>query len=327
MKKIKLRYLGFWPEFNETDNVYFNILNKHFDVEITDTPDYVIASMYCSPFIISEYGDCLRILHSGEDYFPDMNIFDFGVGYNHCRGLLGVTRKGLIERYFRWPFGCEWNLDAIINETREKDVIDAERILNRKDKFCNFIYGHRSYKGEREKLYDAISNYKRVDSFGSYLNNMSDGLTICRPEKIRYMKNYKFTIAAETLRYPGMTTEKIFDAYVANSIPIYFGDPCVKDTFNSETFIEWDGKEKSLSNVIEAVESIDNNDELYIQMLTKRKIKIEKGVEPTLEAFEKWLVEIFSLEKDDAMQHIPGRGPSQRCDFESYYRKANRLQL
>ena len=42
MKKIKIKFVDFWPNFNEKDNLIYNILNKKYNVEICGDPDYVI---------------------------------------------------------------------------------------------------------------------------------------------------------------------------------------------------------------------------------------------------------------------------------------------
>ena len=316
-KEIRLKFIGFWPGFNEYNNIYVNTIKQKFEVVITDDPDYVIATMYCSPFEITKYNNCIRIFHSGEDYFPDMNIYDYAAGYDDFN-LKGITEEGFIDRYFRWPFGCEWDLQDIKHSLAEKSLEDSRKILKKKNKFCNFIYGHESYLGQRELLFESLSKYKPVDSAGIYKNNMLWRKVVPYRNKIEFLKKYKFTIAAETLRYPGMVTEKIYDAYRANSIPIYFGDPCIGKWLDTETFIEWDGSNTSIQKIIEKVKELDNDDDLYVEMIMKNKTRDNANIDCIYKHFSEWLLKIFTLDRDDAMQHIKIGGASQREVYEKH---------
>ena len=41
MKKIKIKYVDFWPSLNPEDFIFTKLLRKHFEVEISDNPDYI----------------------------------------------------------------------------------------------------------------------------------------------------------------------------------------------------------------------------------------------------------------------------------------------
>lgn len=57
-------------------------------------------------------------------------------------------------------------------------------------------------------------------------------------DKISTLSRYKFNLCFENVRYPGYVTEKIFDAMIANTIPIYYGAPDIADFVPSEAFID-----------------------------------------------------------------------------------------
>ncbi len=57
-------------------------------------------------------------------------------------------------------------------------------------------------------------------------------------DKIRLLKRYQFNLCFENVRYPGYVTEKIFDAMMANTIPVYFGAPDISDFVPREAFID-----------------------------------------------------------------------------------------
>jgi hypothetical protein len=56
--------------------------------------------------------------------------------------------------------------------------------------------------------------------------------------KVNLLKQYRFNLCVENVRYPGYVTEKIFDAMIANTIPVYFGAPDIADFVPHETFID-----------------------------------------------------------------------------------------
>lgn len=57
-------------------------------------------------------------------------------------------------------------------------------------------------------------------------------------ENWKHYVNYRFTIAMENVAAPNYVTEKLLNAFLAGSIPIYYGDPTwVKRVFNEKAII------------------------------------------------------------------------------------------
>ena len=76
------------------------------------------------------------------------------------------------------------------------------------------------------------------------------------------MRRYKFTIAFENASFPGYTTEKLADALVARTVPIYYGNPLIGQDFNTKAFINCHDF-SSWRAVIDKVIELDQNDEMY----------------------------------------------------------------
>ena len=55
--------------------------------------------------------------------------------------------------------------------------------------------------------------------------------------KHQFLSEYKFTIAFENYVYPGYQTEKLYDAMLCKSLPIYCGDPNIGEVFNTKSFL------------------------------------------------------------------------------------------
>lgn len=69
------------------------------------------------------------------------------------------------------------------------------------------------------------------------------GGSIMGDEKLRILRNYKFLLCFENSREPGYVTEKIFSAFFAGSVPIYFGAPDVAEYIPSDCYIEFEGQD------------------------------------------------------------------------------------
>ena len=95
--------------------------------------------------------------------------------------------------------------------------------------FCNFIYSNGA-PIERREFFAALSARRHVHSPGTVETN-TDPLPGGRSaldwwqQKLAYQRQFRFTIAFENRALPGYTSEKVVDALVAGSIPIYWGNP------------------------------------------------------------------------------------------------------
>jgi hypothetical protein len=57
--------------------------------------------------------------------------------------------------------------------------------------------------------------------------------------KRKVMNGFKFALCFENCVFPGYVTEKIFDCFLAGSIPVYFGAPDITDFIPRETFVDF----------------------------------------------------------------------------------------
>lgn len=74
-------------------------------------------------------------------------------------------------------------------------------------------------------------------------------------QKIEVLKNYKFSICFENAKgIEGYITEKIFDCFIAGSVPIYLGAPNISSFIPKDTFIDM----REFSNYYELYECISN---------------------------------------------------------------------
>ena len=293
MEPLKLNFCGFWGSFDKQDNLFTRILSRRFEVEISEQPDFVICSNRGRPFEYMRY-DCVRIMFMGENLSPDFTVFDYVIGFDHM---------DFGDRYFRLPFAF-YSDDAVPWQPETLSLEQAKEILGQKRYFCNFIYGHPSATGMRERLFRALEQYKPVVSPGSYLNNT--GTKGCGwQEKYRYLEQSKFTVAGDSICYPGFVTEKIVQPFQRHSVPIYFGNPRIGEDFNEEAFI-WcrSDSEEDVKAAVERAAWLDTHDDEYLAMLMKDPLPRQDLAAEKYQALEAFLFRIFSQPPAQAGRRI-----------------------
>jgi len=196
-----------------------------FDFEESVNPDFIVFGPYGND--IPQKGNYIRIGYYCENIKPDMDICDWAFGVPHESEVNHQRYKRILWHGI--------NPSQLIKGNN----YNAKDILNSKKHFCNFLYTHKvSY---RERFFGLLSQYKKVDAPGQSMNNMAGIDELYKGDiwerKRQFLNPYKFTIAFENYVYPGYQTEKLYDAMMANSIPIYMGDSFVGDIFNTKSFI------------------------------------------------------------------------------------------
>ncbi len=249
----------------------FPIDKDRFNVIIdTESPDYLIVTIshiISRDRLIELFRSCysqdkIMIFEGDEAISPDLNIFDYAITYDD--NLICDDR--VCHRPFSVFVAGGREAKNNIRLTREEAEYEYD-----KRKFCNFIYSNSNSFHVRDDLFYLISDYKRVDSLGKHLNNVNNN-----PDRdsnawfgssVDLKKGYRFSISAENGMMRGYTSEKIVSSFLANSIPIYWGNPNISTEFNPDAFIDCNVY-SSLIDVVNQVKKVEENRELWINMVT-----------------------------------------------------------
>ncbi len=179
-------------------------------------------------------------------------------GYDYVFSSFPPARKGDCENVCL-GLGL---LDFLGNWHRHKEIA--------KTKFCNYVYSNDRRPGTkiRRDFCRKLMRYKPVDCPGQSLNNMSfpeqtePGWIHPFDLKLRFIKDYKFTIAFENTSINGYVTEKISHPLAVGSIPIYHGCPAIADYYNPRAFVNCHDYGNT-DDVIDRIREIDNEPKLY----------------------------------------------------------------
>lgn len=237
----------------------------------SENPNYVIVSehvntkqKYRNKFKHLYKKDNIKIYYAGEAEYPDFNLYDYAVGFS--------TDIKLNDRYCPLPSPYSFfNNFITTNKNEIISIDDAKNELNKKQRFCNFLYSNPNAHPMRDRLFYEINTYKRVDSLGKHLNNVNEmgtGFIGHMDECVLKKSKYKFSIASENATFPGYTSEKILTSLEAHTVPIYWGDPQITKHINPNCFINCNNY-SSIDEVINVIKTIDQDDLLWCKMIAE----------------------------------------------------------
>lgn len=285
MKTIRIKIC----EFDRDDKILKNhfiykILEKYYNVELSGNPDYLFFNE--SSYEHLKY-DCIKIFYTGENISPNFNLCDYAIGFDYMT---------FMDRYYRFPLylalsSCEedWALDLGTNIDITKMGTFSKEDLAKKTDFCSFVYSNYLADDNRKNIFTKLSDYKKINAAGSYLNN-TDGKKI--KNKLEYEMKHKFSIAFENSSRAGYTTEKLHGALAAKTIPIYWGNPEIALEFNEKRFINCHNF-SNFNQVVERVKEIDNDDDLYLSIINEPVTTPSYNFMEVKHGFDNFLRNIF----------------------------------
>jgi hypothetical protein len=163
----------------------------------------------------------LKVYFSGENMLPDPWQHDFA--------LTSLHRPG-DGRHFRIPefLYAIPGPEALLRP----DGYDAVGELASKTGFCSFVVSN-PRGSERNRLFRMLHRRRGVASGGRHFNNVGGPVR----DKHAFTAAHRFSLCFENTVGAGYTTEKLTDAFLARSVPIYWGNPDVAIDFNPRAMI------------------------------------------------------------------------------------------
>lgn len=283
-KHIRIKFVDFWDDFVPENNLFYQLLSEHYDVELSDNPEYLFCSVFGDEHL--RY-DCVKIFYTGENQSADFNLYDYAIGFD---------RMEFGDRYFRLPiyYLNRYQKDFRLMQEKHKKPVPE------KSGFCSFVYSNDRASEVRERFFEQLSEYKPVSSGGRYRNNIGGPVA----DKLAFEQGHKFSFSFENSSYPGYCTEKLMQSFAAQTVPIYWGDPAVAETFNEDAFINCN-KYTSWDEVLETVKHIDSNPELYNHMLATPALKHpdEDSIEAKLKQLTEFICHIIDQPQENALRY------------------------
>ena len=317
MQKVRVKFVNMWEGFDPISNPLMKIFEKKNEILLVENdPDFIICSSFRNrKDKIYEYCnyDCVRIFLSLENFEPDYNLFDYTVTTSYANNL---DRSCRLPNYLVDIF--RENYKGIAHSDVNKEI------LKTKDRFCNLIFSHDRDDSMRRRVAEELSNYKKVDAAGTYFNNMDNGQIIKSNQKLEFQSRYKFSIVLESTDQPGFTTEKIWDAYKANTIPIYCGDKYIQTELNKKAYIDIRDFD-SLVDLRKQIEKIDCDDSLFLEILSQPLFNDLNYAPNKIHQCEDFFAHIFEQGKIDAYRRPMGPKVGLVKYYENILKICNKL--
>jgi len=126
--------------------------------------------------------------------------------------------------------GLPWHIDKTHAEFAAIKTVPKTKTLSIISSNKAFTKGHRLRLAFAKQLKEELGD--QVDLFGRGIQSFDDKWETLAP--------YKYAIVIENSSYPNYLTEKLHDAYLAHTYPIYHGCPNVHDYYNTDMLTQID---------------------------------------------------------------------------------------
>ena len=245
-REIRVATHHFWEGF-KTEHLAARfpfLARKYTLVPDQERPDLAIFSVFPGLKMHAPPAQGVPTLFlTGENVVPDMARCDFAISFD---------RAIQTPNHMRIP---NWVQRLYLNGLSPRSLLSSARTKHEAgDRFGAFIF--RNKVAFREDFARTLAGRAPLDCPGASLNNMAP-IGDAVAEKLAFLRQYRFCVAFENESAPGYTTEKLPEALLAGTVPIYWGDPLVGLDFNRAAFLDYAdyGSADALADAVMAVEA------------------------------------------------------------------------
>jgi hypothetical protein len=154
---------------------------------------------------------------------------------------------------------------------KNKDLIRPKVMTSfANKKFCLVI--RKNPDNYSKKIIDKLENIGLVDNISLYEDVILNKSCYHSDELLNIFNKYKFILCFENSFCDGYITEKIFNCFYANTIPLYKGAPNVLDYININSFINFNNCDNNYNNNINRIIELYSNEELFNNIIKTNKI-------------------------------------------------------
>lgn len=228
-----------------------------------------------TPFFLKRKFEGKKVFYTAEDVEhprTQLNLYygDYCLDYVDLAMGFGEVKN---KKYLRFPY---WITTTFAPEMDEQQIRDRVREINEvhyeKSNECVLINKHDPGK-TRELVYDGVKDILHVKLAGAWRNNTRELWDQYGNDKAAYLRTFKFNICAENDNTERYVTEKLFDAFLAGCIPLYYGsnnDP-EPGLINRDAVIFWN-KEGNNDENRKKVLTLKNDESCYQRFISQPRL-------------------------------------------------------
>ena len=275
-----LNYINWWGN-NDAEKIWFSIFLRN-NLKIRRKINFFSVFGGKANYINRR---CQREKDAINIFYTPENISLTGVNKNNRSYAnymsflvdlsLGFDYVNDNPRYLRFPY---WLISLFSPTSTYEDVKQIVTAVNSKcikydERFidCSMICSHDT-TGTRARICDSITTLFDIKYEGGWRSNSNILKDKFNNNKIKYLNKVKFNVCPENSNQYGYVTEKLFEAFFAGAIPIYWGGDASPelDIINESSFIYWDGSDRCY----ETIERLNNNKNDYIDFVSQPVFKV-----------------------------------------------------
>ena len=237
-----------------------------------------------------------KILFSGEN----LNFWPWYEGYeDYCLSSVDLALGSdyiNASNYLRFPGWLITSFNPNVNRLEiENRIAEINGARNNRKYECVLISSH-DMTNIRAPIYNLLKNVIDIKCAGSWNNNTDELKSVYADDKTRYVHEFMFNICPENCNGSGYVTEKIFDAFRAGSIPIYYGSDNNPEpgVINPSAVLFFDPKSDN-QELIKEVKRLKTDEAYYDKFMRQEKLFAKPAadyVSNVLEEFAKRLREM-----------------------------------
>lgn len=269
---MKITYVNLWGGFEENkqqENCFLtNIIREIYpkcevSLGYERGVHYDIVFSIFKPHFNSKYyldmKDCNHksVCFTGESYdivqtTPNCNVY---IGFD-----LEEDHQNKDYEYLRFPLYAAYHIENLkkYNCNGFEELRKKITSTHKKTKISAVVSN--PHNQMRTSILQKLVSMNLCDSGGKVLNNIG----YCVENKLKFCSEYPINLAFENTSKKSYITEKIYEAYISGSIPLYWGASDILDEFNPNSFILFDtsNTEKANNTILKAISMLTNQEEL-----------------------------------------------------------------
>jgi len=133
--------------------------------------------------------------------------------------------------------------------------------------FCSFVISNGGC-AIRNRFAQMLNSYKTIHSCGGALNNTGFLAPRDVPQYLLFLSQFKFMVCFENKSIPEYLTEKLYYAWLGNTIPIYWGARKTQTWLNPRAFLQLPDEptDEDMRALVARVAELDTNPAAYAAM-------------------------------------------------------------
>lgn len=279
-KTIKL---SFTDTNNQIASFFVSILSQKYDVVIDHvSPTYLIFGdrNFGENNLTYDPNKVIKIFYTGENQRPWDYQAHYAISFDHIEN----------EKQYRLPLYVIYDFDNARKGLPNIQTFSRKpEDVKEKTGFCSFVVRNPNCQ-KRNDFYHKLSQYKKIDSGGPLFNNIGYVLPYgddAMKAKLEWLPKYKFNMCFENSSYPGYATEKLYEALLGNTIPIYWGSQTIEVDFNPKAFLNWYDY-KNDDEFLNAIIELDKDPDKYMNMYLQPMFSNDVNRFMKINNFLKW---------------------------------------